>query len=98
MAKLPKPTAFLWDKANVDKNWLKHQVHFKEAEEIFLNLPLKTFRDKKHSQKEDRFTALGITNKGRKLYVVFTIRKQKIRVISARSQSRKERRLYEKKD
>lgn len=96
MARLPVPVSFDWDKGNVDKNWKKHQVYFKEAEEIFFNKPLKTFRDTSHFQEEDRFVALGITNKGRKLYVVSTIRNGKIRIISARNQSRKERRFYEK--
>jgi len=53
---------------------------------------LKIFFDKKHSQIEDRFVAFGITNQGRKLTVIFTKRKDKIRVISARDMSRKERR------
>ena len=97
MKKLPVPVSFDWDKANINKNWERHKVNYKEAEEIFVNKPLKTFRDKKHSQKEFRFTALGITNKKRRLYVSFTIRDKKIRIISARDQSRKERRLYEEK-
>lgn len=97
MKNLPKPISFEWNKGNIDKNWEKHKIHFKEAEEIFLNRPLKIFKDIKHSQKEDRFVALGITDKNRKLYLVFTIRKKKIRVISARNQSKKERSLYGKK-
>ena len=97
MTKLPVPVSFDWDKANINKNWEKHKVNYKEAEEIFVNKPLKTFRDKKHSEKELRLTALGITNKKRMLYVSFTIRNNKIRIISVRDQSRKERRLYEEK-
>lgn len=96
MKKLPIPVSFDWDKGNIDKNWIKHKVHFKEAEEIFFNKPLRTFKDKRHSQKEDRFVALGETNKRRKLYIVFTFRNRKARIISARNQSKKERRLYAK--
>lgn len=92
-----KPLKFTWDKNNKNKNWLKHKVESREAEEIFFNRPLKTLYDIKHSQKEGRFIALGITNKGRKLIIAFTIRDKKIRVISARNQSRKERKLYEQK-
>lgn len=95
---LPKPVAFDWNKGNIDKNLLKHEVTNKEAEEVFSNKPLKTFKDIGHSQEEDRFVALGKTDNERKLYIVFTIRNQKIRVISARNQSRKERKLYEKND
>lgn len=82
MAKLPIPLSFDWDKDNLEKNRKRHKVHFKEAEEVFLNKPLKTYRDKKHSQKEERFTALGMTNEGRRLYLVFTIRKEGLRIIS----------------
>lgn len=93
-----KPLRFDWDKNNKDKNWQKHKVDFKEGEEVFLNKPLKTFYDVKHSQKEDRFITLGVTNKERKLIITFTIRGKKIRIISARDQSRKERRFYEIQD
>ena len=98
MAKLPSPRAFEWDKGNIDKSWKKHQVHFKEAEEIFFNKPLKTFKDIEHSQLEDRFVALGRTDKKRQLHIVFTIRNEKIRIISARDQNKKERKLYAKED
>ena len=98
MSKLPIPISFEWNKGNIDKNWKKHKVHFKETEEVFTNKPLKTLKDKKHSQHEKRYTALGVTNKKRKLYIVFTIRNKKIRVISARNQSKKEKKLYAKKE
>jgi len=89
----PKPLKFDWDEHNKHKNWEKHKVDFRECEQIFFNRPLKTLYDKKHSQKEERFIALGITDKKRKLIITFTIRNKKIRVISARDQSQKERRL-----
>ncbi len=95
--KLPVPVSFNWDKGNIDKNWKRHKVHFKESEEIFFNKPLKTYRDIKHSQKEERFVALGMTNKKRLLCIVFTLRKAQIRVISARDQSKIEKELYVKK-
>ena len=47
--------------------------------------------DTAHSAKEKRFKALGKTNKGRLLFISFTIRKNKIRVISPRDQDREER-------
>lgn len=64
---------------------------------IFFNPPLKIFYDQKHSQKENRFVALGITNGGRKLTIIFTFRGKMIRVISARDMSREERKIYENK-
>jgi len=94
---LPIPLAFNWDKGNIDKNWKKHKVHFEEAEEVFFNKPLKIFPDKGHSKKEKRFLALGTTNRRKNLTIIFTFRGNKIRVISARGQSRKERSEYAKK-
>ena len=97
MIRKPKPLKFDWDKGNKDKNWQKHRVGWKECEEIFLNGRLKIFPDKGHSQKEKRFLAYGKTNKGRKLAMVFTLRRKKIRIISARYQNKKERSVYEQK-
>lgn len=94
MVKIPEPVAFDWDKGNIDKNLHKHNVSDKEAEEIFNNEPLKIFEDNKHSQQEQRFVAYGVTNLGRKLTVVFTLRKQQIRVISARDQNKRELAIY----
>lgn len=91
-------TGFDWDRGNREKNWKKHRVDFQESEEIFFNKPLKIFSDEKHSGKEKRFLAYGLTNKSRKLTVVFTLRKGKIRIISARDQNRKERKIYESKN
>lgn len=95
MDTLPKPIAFEWDEGNVNKNLIKHNVSSKEAEEVFTNQPLKIFADLKHSQQELRFLAYGVTNSGRKLAIIFTIRDQLIRVISARDQHQKEREIDE---
>lgn len=92
-----KPISFEWDKGNVLKNWEKHKVSNDECEQIFANKPLKTLTDESHSQAEKRFVAYGITNKGRRLAIFFTIRKLFIRVISARDQDRKEKKIYESK-
>lgn len=95
MKALPKPIAFEWNAGNTDKNWHKHKVETKEIEEIFANKPLRLFPDLTHSHKEQRFLALGQTNTNRLLSAIFTIRNNKIRVISARDQSKKDRRVYE---
>jgi uncharacterized protein len=86
---------FEWDRGNKDKNWLKHGVSIKECEDIFYNRPLFFLKDKKHSKKEKRLVAFGITDKRRQLTVVFVIRNKKIRIISTRDQSKRERRFYE---
>lgn len=90
--------AFDWDNGNLEKNRLKHGVDYRECEETFSNTPLVVFPDTVHSQAEQRFYALGKTNGGRMLYLVFTIRTDKIRVISARDMSKKEKTHYENND
>lgn len=87
---------FEWDKGNEFKNQDKHDVSNPECEEVFFNQPLITSNDEKHSTDEARYHALGKTNETRLLFVVFTIRGNKIRVISARDMNRKERTIYEK--
>ena len=97
MTKLPVPISFDWDKGNIEKSWKKHKVNNKETEEIFFNKPIKFYEDEKHSTKEKRFLAYGITKSKRKLTAVFTIRTNTIRVISIRDMNTKERRIYEEK-
>ena len=75
----------------------KHNVEDKESEEIFDNDPKFIFEDEKHSLSEKRFMVWGITKNGRKLSVFFTIRKGKVRIISARDMHKKERKEYEKR-
>ncbi|OGD90939.1 hypothetical protein A3D81_00400 [Candidatus Curtissbacteria bacterium RIFCSPHIGHO2_02_FULL_40_17] len=94
---LPVPLSFDWDNENIDKNWKKHQVHYKEAEEVFYNRPIRIYRNIVHSLTEKRFSVLGITDSKRLLYISFPIRGGYLRVISARDQSKKERSIYAKK-
>ncbi len=89
---------FEWDAGNRDKNEEKHGVSYVECEEIFFNKPLIVVPDGLHSRDEERYFALGRTHEKRLLSVVFMIRDRKIRVISARPMSRKERIIYEKEN
>ena len=82
---------FEWDAGNINKNWLKHKVSRAECEQIFFNRPLVIQDDIKHSVTEKRFYALGKTDSKRPLFIAFTVRNKRIRVISARDMSRKER-------
>jgi uncharacterized protein len=88
-------TGFDWDAGNREKNWQKHRVSTGECEEVFFNLPLLLQSDPDHSQTEPRFLVLGQTNAGRLLFIAFTVRQEKVRVISARDMSQIERNLYE---
>ncbi len=91
---LNQPTGFDSDDGNLLKNWEKHQVSTAECEEIFFNRPLVVGVDDQHSESEPRSYALGVTNAGRELFVVFTVREELIRVISARGMTRQEREVY----
>jgi uncharacterized DUF497 family protein len=97
MPVLSKIKGFEWDKANFNKSYQKHGTTPNETEEIFLDENLRAVKDIKHSQDEKRFTVLGKTFENKILFVVFTIRKDKIRVISARKANQKERNKYEQK-
>jgi len=85
---------FEWDKGNIGKN-IKHKVEDKEAEELFLDEGKVIYKDRSHSKGEKRFIILGETKKGRLLFIAFTYRKKKIRIISARDINTKEVKLYE---
>jgi uncharacterized DUF497 family protein len=89
-------TGFAWDKGNTAKNLKKHNVSTVEAEEIFFNQPLLFYDDLGHTtENEARYIVFGKTNQDRRLFCAFTIREQKIRVISVRDMHKKERSHYE---
>ena len=94
MLNLDHLVGFDWDEGNKQKNWEKHQVDYTECEQVFFNKPLLVNEDIKHSSQEQRYYALGQSDTNRTLFIVFTIRNNKIRVISARDQSKKERMIY----
>lgn len=96
---LPKPLAFEWDEGNINKNLKKHGISDKASEEIFTNQPLLVSLDKKHSTLQElRYHALGKTNKNTVLFISFTVRDDKVRIISARKANKKERKVYAKKE
>ena len=95
MINLSQLIGFDWDDGNTDKNRTKHGVDYKECEEIFNDIFLFILPDDFHSQKENRYHALGRTNNNRFLFMSFTIRNNKIRIISARDMNKKERKIYE---
>ena len=87
---------FDWDEGNIHKNDEKHGLKWVTIEEVFFNEPLLIVEDFKHSIEECRCVALGKNNFGDLVTVVFTIRENHIRVISARAMSKKERMIYER--
>jgi hypothetical protein len=87
-------TGFDWDEGNSEKNMIRHQVSRSECEQVFFNEPLVVENDDVHSQVEKRWYLLGQTDSGRLLFIVFTIRGEFVRVISARDMHKKEREIY----
>ncbi len=86
---------FEWDDGNSTKNWERHRVTRIECEEAFARRPLVVGGDEAHSKSERRFALWGRTARGRRLVIVFTLRGERIRVISARDMSRAERKEFE---
>lgn len=97
MKTFPEPKSFDWNEGNINKNWDKHRVYHLECEEIFFNESIVTKVEKRGVSQEERVCALGVTNEGRFLFVVFTIPKGRIRVVSARDMNKKERKTYHEK-
>lgn len=91
-------SGFDWDEGNSEKNWVKHHVTRSECEQVFFNLPFVVADDQEHSLVEERYYALGQTDRGRKLFVVFTIRGALIRVISTRNMNRAEGGIYDERE
>lgn len=91
---LRQPVTFEWDAGNRRKN-LKHDVTDEECEEVFFDPEKRLLKDTVHSQAEDRYILVGVTKQQRLLFLVFTLRNSKVRVISARNLNQRERRLYE---
>jgi uncharacterized DUF497 family protein len=86
---------FQWDRGNIDKNLKGHNVTNWECEQVFFNERLIILGDPIHSVAEQRYAALGHTDQGRLLVVIFTKRGRLLRVISARDMNRRERKFYE---
>ena len=92
---LPEPIVFEWDSGNQSKSLKKHEITNQEAEETFFAYKL-VIPDQRHSQTEPRFGLYGRTNSGKILFIAFTVRHRRVRIISARPADKKERRIYEK--
>ena len=94
--RLARCEGFDWDDGNALTLKRRHDVEPGECEQAFVSEPLLVSADPGHSALEDRWRALGGTVAGRRLYLVFTLRRSVlIRVLAARDMNRKERRTYE---
>ena len=85
---------FEYDPRKAQSNWQKHGVSFAEAEFVFFD-PLAIHDIDPDSIDEERFIAVGMGNSGQLLVVVYTMRGDSIRLISARRARRREAEAYE---
>jgi len=86
---------FEWDPDKAAWNLRKHGVSFEEAVSVFGDALAVTFDDPDHSFGESRYLTFGLSSEGRLLVVSHTEPVQWIRLISARSATRRERTIYE---
>ncbi|MDD8016872.1 MAG: BrnT family toxin [Bacteroidota bacterium] len=86
---------FEWDANKAETNFRKHGVSFEEVATVFYDTSALEMVDKKHSRSESRWIILGHSVANRLLVAIFTVREENIRIISARSASKKERKSYE---
>ena len=86
---------FDWDPEKAAENAAKHGVTFEEAGSVFSDPLAITFPDPDHSVDEERVLTFGISNQGRLLAVISTDQSDTLRIISARTTTRRERGIYE---
>ena len=85
--------AFEWDDDKAARNWRDHGITFEMARDAFRDPFAVEWVDDRHGDNEERFALLGMVE-GRLLFVSYTLRGQRIRVISARKAEPNERRRY----
>lgn len=83
---------FEWDDEKEQSNVEKHGIDFETAVKVFFDPNRIEYYDKSHSTDEDRFITIGFA--GKILFVVYTERKETVRLISARLATGSERRRY----
>jgi hypothetical protein len=87
---------FVWDKEKYALNLQKHKITFEEASTVFADGNAVYLEDEGHSQDEERFNVIGMSDKLKILMVCHCYRNgdRFIRVISARKATKSEERLY----
>ena len=85
---------FEWDPIKAASNLRDHGVSFEEASTVFADPLALTGYDPDHSHEEDRYITMGTSLEGRLLVLSHTDREDRVRIVSAREASRRERRDY----
>ena len=86
---------FVWDARKAGSNKKKHDVSFEEASTVFLDPLSITGADPDHSAGEERWLTFGVSTQGNLLTVAYHDEGETGRIISARSGTKSERKLYE---
>jgi len=90
------PLEFEWDADKAESNRHKHGVSFEEASSVFGDRLSSTVPDADHSSWQDaRWVTMGMSCRHRLLVVIHSDRDTRVRLISAREATRRERRQYE---
>jgi uncharacterized DUF497 family protein len=85
---------FEWDERKARTNLRRHRVDFADAATVFEDDRAVTVTDE--APDEERYSTIGLDALGRELVVIYTVRGRRIRIISARRATRRERAEYEK--
>ena len=85
---------FEWDPQKAEKNVQKHGVTFAEASSVFNDPMFITLLDDEHSDEEERFITIGLSNKNRLVMIAHAERENRIRIISARKATKHEEKFY----
>jgi uncharacterized DUF497 family protein len=86
---------FEWNRKKAASNLSRHGVSFEEALTVFSDPLARIFDDEDHSVDEQREIIIGHSAKDRLLIVCFTAQRESVRIFSARTATRKERKDYE---
>ncbi len=85
---------FEWDERKARTNLRRHRVDFADAATVFEDDRAVTVTDE--APDEERYSTIGLDALGMELVVIYTVRGKRIRIISARRATRRERAEYEK--
>lgn len=88
---------FEWDEKKARGNLAKHRISFENAASVFRDINAITIFDEAHSKSENRYVTMGMASSGQLLVVCHTDRHSRIRIISARKASSKEKEEYEER-
>ena len=89
---------FEWDPEKSLANERKHGVSFEEAASVMLDPLARLYADPDHSDDESREIAKGFSRRGRLLVVAYVERNGRVRIITARRATARERRKHEEED